>query len=66
MKASEMRLLSEERLDAEVLKLKREQMNLRFRQAQGDRDGLGRMRAAKREAARALTILGEKRREGAS
>ena len=66
MKASEMRLLSEERLDAEVLKLKREQMNLRFRQAQGDRDGVGRMRAARRETARALTILGEKRRESGS
>ena len=61
-----MRQLSEERLEAEVLRLKREQMNLRFRQAQGDREGMGRMSAARREAARALTILGEKRREGAS
>ena len=64
MKAAEMRRLSEERLEAEVLRLKREQMNLRFRQAQGDREGVGRMRAARREAARALTILGEKRGEG--
>ena len=62
MKSVDMRRLTEEQLEAEVLKLKREQMNLRFRQAQGDREGAARMRAARREAARALTILGEMRR----
>ena len=66
MKAAEMRRLSADRLEAEVLRLKREQMNLRFRQAQGDREGTNRMRVARRDAARALTILGEKRREGDS
>ena len=66
MKAAEMRRLPAERLEAEVLRLKREQMNLRFRQAQGDREGINRMRVARRDAARALTILCEKRREGDS
>ena len=63
MKAVDMRRLTGEQLEAEVLKLKREQMNLRFRQAQGDSEGVARMRAARRETARALTILGEKRRQ---
>ncbi len=64
MNVAEMRRLNEEQLEAEVLRLKREQMNLRFRFAQGEREGAARMRAARREAARALTILGERRREG--
>ena len=65
MKAVELRRRTAEQLEDEVLRLKREQMNLRFRMAQGDRDGVGRLRSARREAARALTVLAEKRRDEA-
>ena len=65
MNAAEMRRLTEDELQAAVARLKREQLNLRFRQAEGMTEGLGRMRAARREAARAKTILAEKRRAAA-
>jgi len=57
-----MRRLTEEKLQERLLELKREQMNLRFRAAAGDGAGAGRMRTARREAARALTVLHEMRR----
>jgi len=40
--------------------LKKESFNLRFQQATGQLENTSRMRSAKRDAARVLTILNEK------
>jgi large subunit ribosomal protein L29 len=40
--------------------LKKEQFNLRFQKATGQAESTVRMKAARREAARVLTILNEK------
>ncbi len=65
MRAAELRHMSEDELRGEIGKLKREQLNLRFQQAEGETAGLARMRAARRDVARAMTVLAEKRRAGA-
>ena len=64
MKAAEMRHKTVDELRAHLVGLKREQLNLRFRLAGGELEGTARMRAARREAARTLTVLAEKRRAG--
>lgn len=60
MRAEELRRMTRDELVAEIAKRKHEQMNLRFRQAQGDTEGLGNIRIARRAAARAMTVLNEK------
>lgn len=47
-------------LRAELVTLKKEQFNLRFQKATGQVESTVRMKAARREAARVLTILNEK------
>ena len=60
MKAGELRDKTPDQLREELASLKKESFNLRFQQATGQLGNTSRMRSAKRDAARVLTILNEK------
>ena len=61
MKAAEARGMDVERLDEEVLKLKKEQFNLRFQRATGQLENTARVRQVRRDIARLKTIARQKR-----
>ena len=58
---SDLRALSNDQLDDEVLKLKKEQFNLRFQRATGQLQNTSRVRVVRREIAKAKTIGAQKR-----
>ena len=60
MKAGELRDKTPDQLREELASLKKESFNLRFQQATGQLENTSRMRSAKRDASRVLTILNEK------
>lgn len=60
MNANELRDKTPDELRAELVTLKKEQFNLRFQKATGQAESTVRMKVARREAARVLTILNEK------
>jgi large subunit ribosomal protein L29 len=61
MKASDARTMTVDQLDDEVLKLKKEQFNLRFQRATGQLENTARVREVRRDVARMLTIAKQKR-----
>ena len=61
MKASDARAMTVDQLDDEVLKLKKEQFNLRFQRATGQLENTARVREVRRDVARMLTIAKQKR-----
>jgi large subunit ribosomal protein L29 len=61
MKASDARAMTVDQLDDEVLKLKKEQFNLRFQRATGQLESTSRVRVVRRDIARLLTISSERR-----
>lgn len=60
---SDLRALSNDQLDDEVLKLKKEQFNLRFQRATGQLQNTSRVRVVRREIAKAKTIASQSRAE---
>ena len=64
-KAVDVRAKSEDELKAMVLDLRKEQFNLRFQRASGQLEATGRIKAVRRDIARAKTILGERQRAAA-
>ena len=56
MKASDARAMSIDQIDDEVLKLKKEQFNLRFQRATGQLENTARVRVVRRDIARLKTI----------
>lgn len=66
MKAAELRDKSSDELQDEILKLKKEQFNLRFQMATGQLEGTSRMRYVRRDIARMKTILNERAAANAS
>ncbi|MBC6438151.1 MAG: 50S ribosomal protein L29 [Rhodobacteraceae bacterium] len=60
MNASELREKTPDQLRDDLVQLKKEAFNLRFRQATGQLENTARMRTVKRDTARVLTILNEK------
>ena len=56
MKASDARAMTVDQLDDEVLKLKKEQFNLRFQRATGQLENTSRVRVVRRDIARMMTI----------
>ncbi|MFN3892888.1 MAG: 50S ribosomal protein L29 [Beijerinckiaceae bacterium] len=60
---SDLRVMSEDQLKDEVLKLKKEQFNLRFQRATGQLENTSRVRVVRRDVARALTVAAQKRAE---
>jgi large subunit ribosomal protein L29 len=61
MKAADARAMTVDQLDDEVLKLKKEQFNLRFQRATGQLENTARVRQARRDIARIKTIAAQKR-----
>ena len=61
MKAADVRAMTLDQLDDEVLKLKKEQFNLRFQRATGQLENTARVRFIRRDIARMKTIAAQKR-----
>jgi large subunit ribosomal protein L29 len=61
MKVQDVRAMTLDQLDDEVLKLKKEQFNLRFQRATGQLENTSRVRVIRRDIARMKTIAGQKR-----
>jgi large subunit ribosomal protein L29 len=58
---SDLRVMSEDQLEQEVLNLKKEQFNLRFQKATGQLQNTNRVRVVRRDIARAKTIAAQRR-----
>ena len=61
MKASDVRAMTIDQIDDEVLKLKQERFNLRFQRATGQLENTARVRLVRRDIARLMTIAAQKR-----
>src|SRR4026207_1347302 len=61
MKTADARAMTVDQLDDEVLKLKKEQFNLRFQRATGQLENTSRVRVGRRDIARMKTIAAQKR-----
>jgi large subunit ribosomal protein L29 len=61
MKAADARAMTIDQIDDEVLKLKKEQFNLRFQRATGQLENTSRVRVIRRDIARLKTIAAQKR-----
>ena len=61
MKVADVRAMTLDQLDDEVLKLKKEQFNLRFQRATGQLENTSRVRTIRRDIARMKTIAVQKR-----
>jgi len=59
VKAETFRANSSDELKAKLVELKKEQFNLRFRQASGELENPALMKSVRREIARIKTVLGE-------
>ncbi len=65
-KVADVRLKTADELGSMLLDLRREQFNLRFQRATGQTEGLGRVRAVRRDIARVKTIMAEQKRSSAA
>jgi len=61
MKAEDVRRMTPDQLEDEVVKLKKEQFNLRFQRATGQLENTSRVRTIRRDIARMKTIAAQKR-----
>ena len=61
MKAGDARVMTPDQLSDELMKLKKEQFNLRFQRATGQLENTGRVREVRRDIARVKTIAAQKR-----
>ena len=60
-KAQDYRAMTVDQLDDELVKLKKEQFNLRFRRASGQLENTARVRVVRRDIARIKTVAQKKR-----
>jgi large subunit ribosomal protein L29 len=58
---SDLRVMTEDQLNDEALKLKKERFNLRFQKASGQLQDTARVRVVRRDIARVMTIAAQKR-----
>jgi large subunit ribosomal protein L29 len=61
MKAAEFRDMTLDQLDEQIVKLKKEQFNLRFQKASGQLENTSRVRQIRRDIARVQTVQQAKR-----
>ena len=61
MKIGDVRAMTVDQIDDEVLKLKKEQFNLRFQRATGQLENTTRVREVRRDIARLKTVARQKR-----
>jgi large subunit ribosomal protein L29 len=59
--AADLRVMTIDQLDDELLKLKKEQFNLRFQKATGQLENTARVRVVRRDIARIKTVAQQKR-----
>jgi large subunit ribosomal protein L29 len=64
MKASDLRTKTPDELKTELLGLRKEQFNLRFRKASGQLENTARVREVRRDIARIKTVLAPKSAPG--
>ena len=62
MKAADIRAMTIDQIDDEVLKLKKEQFNLRFQRATGQLENTARVREVRRDIARLKTVAQQQAR----
>jgi large subunit ribosomal protein L29 len=60
MKIGDVRTMTVDQLEDEILKLKKEQFNLRFQRATGQLENTARVRVIRRDIARMKTVAREK------
>ncbi|RXF74912.1 50S ribosomal protein L29 [Hansschlegelia zhihuaiae] len=65
-KAQDYRAMTPDQLDDELVKLKKEQFNLRFQKATGQLENTARVRLIRRDIARVRTVATTKRGEAAA
>ena len=65
LKTDDLRAMSPDQLDDELIKLKKEQFNLRFQKATGQLASTARVRAVRRDIARVKTVALAKKRAAA-
>lgn len=58
---SDLKVMTQDQLEDEVLKMKKEQFNLRFQRATGQLENPARVRVVRRDIARVKTIATQKR-----
>jgi large subunit ribosomal protein L29 len=58
---SDLRVMTEDQLNDEVRRLKKEQFNLRFQKASGQLQDTARVRVVRRDIARIMTIAAQRR-----
>ncbi len=58
---SDIRVMTEDQLNDEALRLKKEQFNLRFQKASGQLQDTARVRVVRRDIARVMTVAAQKR-----
>jgi large subunit ribosomal protein L29 len=63
MKAEDIRVMSTDQIGDEVLKLKKEQFNLRFQRATGQLENTSRVRQVRRDIARLKTVARQKKKD---
>jgi large subunit ribosomal protein L29 len=61
MKPQDVRALTDDQLADELVKLKKEQFNLRFQRATGKVENTSRVRQVRRDIARIQTVQGERK-----
>jgi large subunit ribosomal protein L29 len=61
MKPADIRAMSADQMDDEIVKLKKERFNLRFQRATGQLENTSRLREARRDIARIKTIAAQQR-----
>jgi large subunit ribosomal protein L29 len=61
LKVEDIKRMTTDQMDDEILKLKKERFNLRFQRATGQLENTSRMREARRDIARIKTIARQKR-----
>jgi large subunit ribosomal protein L29 len=59
-KVGEIRDRSQDQLNDDLVKLKKEQFNLRFQRASGQLENTARFRVVRRDIARIMTVLGQR------
>ena len=64
MKIDDVRQMTVDQLNDELLKLKKERFNLRFQRATGQLENTARVRAVRRDIARIITVARQKRAGG--
>lgn len=63
MKAEDIRVMTADQIGDEVLKLKKEQFNLRFQRATGQLENTSRVRQVRRDIARLKTVARQKKKD---